>query len=204
MDDYALTDDERAAGVGSLLDGTYERFYYTSDHGYPENHGKKWSSKDLNNISKLFKSGKTIDYIAKKQERTCYSIAWQLYEMDLISEKQREAVKKGLSNIEYKIRNSNGFASGTNKRSVTHKKKIKTESVSSEIDKIFDLPKNKKTKKGWKIIFENVESFFIIWFVVLLINQIVIFGACFQPYCIIAALPHTGLIAATITYFISE
>lgn len=39
---------------------------------------------------------------------------------------------------------------------------------------------------------------------VILINQIVIFGACFAPYCLIAALPHTGIIAALITYFSNE
>jgi hypothetical protein len=39
---------------------------------------------------------------------------------------------------------------------------------------------------------------------VLIANQIFIFGACFAPYCLIAGLPHTGIIAAVITYFMNE
>jgi hypothetical protein len=37
--------------------------------------------------------------------------------------------------------------------------------------------------------------FFQIWGVILVLNQVFIFGACFAPYCIVAALPHTGVIS---------
>ncbi len=43
--------------------------------------------------------------------------------------------------------------------------------------------------------------FLITWFFVILANQIFIFGACFAGYCLLAALPHTFVIAALITYF---
>ena len=42
---------------------------------------------------------------------------------------------------------------------------------------------------------EKIESFFILWGIILLLNQIFIFHACFSPACLLAALPHTGLIA---------
>lgn len=51
-----------------------------------------------------------------------------------------------------------------------------------------------------EIIKENAKSFFITWAIVIFLNQLFIFGACFAPYCIIAALPHTGIIAAVVTY----
>jgi len=41
----------------------------------------------------------------------------------------------------------------------------------------------------------DIGEFLSAWFVILLINQVFIFGACFYPNCIIAALPHTGVIA---------
>ncbi len=41
---------------------------------------------------------------------------------------------------------------------------------------------------------ETLKLFFIIWGVVLLLNQAVIFGGCFNPYCIAAAIPHTVII----------
>lgn len=47
---------------------------------------------------------------------------------------------------------------------------------------------------------ENSKFFFITWGIVLLVNQIFIFGGCLAPYCIVAALPHTGLISAVIVY----
>ena len=43
---------------------------------------------------------------------------------------------------------------------------------------------------------ENFKNFFWLWGAILIANQIFIFGACFQPYCIAAALPHTGALAA--------
>jgi hypothetical protein len=49
---------------------------------------------------------------------------------------------------------------------------------------------------------ENLEAFFIIWGVILVLNQAVIFGGCFAPYCILAALPHTGFLAFILSMFI--
>lgn len=51
-------------------------------------------------------------------------------------------------------------------------------------------------------VFSNLGGFLIVWAVVLLINQVVLFGACFAPYCLIAAAPHTVLIAIAISYFV--
>lgn len=51
-----------------------------------------------------------------------------------------------------------------------------------------------------ELIKANAKFFFITWGIVLLINQIFIFGGCLAPYCIVAALPHTGVISAVIVY----
>ena len=51
---------------------------------------------------------------------------------------------------------------------------------------------------------ENLQSFFVIWLILIVLNQIFIFGACFAPYCLIAALPHTGLIAGLIVIFMHK
>jgi len=51
-------------------------------------------------------------------------------------------------------------------------------------------------------IFRNIKGVLIIWGVVLFINQVTLFGACFAPYCLIAAVPHTALIAIVISYFV--
>ena len=48
---------------------------------------------------------------------------------------------------------------------------------------------------------ENLQDFFVIWGVLVVVNQIFIFHACFALYCIMAALPHTGVIAGAIIYF---
>ena len=48
---------------------------------------------------------------------------------------------------------------------------------------------------------ENAQDFFVIWAVLVVLNQLFIFHACFAPYCIMAALPHTGIIAGAIIYF---
>ena len=47
----------------------------------------------------------------------------------------------------------------------------------------------------------NIKTFFSIWFIILLLNQIFIFHTCFTPHCIFAALPHTGIIAFFLTLF---
>jgi hypothetical protein len=52
-----------------------------------------------------------------------------------------------------------------------------------------------------KEITSNFQKFLVVWVIVILVNQLAIFGACFAPYCLIAALPHTGIIAALITFF---
>ncbi len=55
-----------------------------------------------------------------------------------------------------------------------------------------------------KSVFKNFQFFLVTWIIVILINQIFIFGACFAPYCIIAALPHTSVIAILFTYFLKK
>lgn len=50
---------------------------------------------------------------------------------------------------------------------------------------------------------EKFKSFMIIWVVIIILNQILLFSACFKPYCIIAAIPHTFIIAIIITVFIN-
>tara|TARA_R110002050_G_scaffold291256_2_gene445614 strand:+ start:1705 stop:1878 length:174 start_codon:yes stop_codon:yes gene_type:complete len=53
-DGYALTESEKAVGVGGLLDGSYERSCYRTHSGgstYPANHGKKWGTAKLNDIA---------------------------------------------------------------------------------------------------------------------------------------------------------
>lgn len=40
----------------------------------------------------------------------------------------------------------------------------------------------------------KMKSFFILWLIILIVNQAFLFHGCFSPYCIIAALPHTGII----------
>lgn len=47
---------------------------------------------------------------------------------------------------------------------------------------------------------DNLSFFLITWVIILVLNQVFIFGACFAPYCLAAALPHTGLIAGVITF----
>lgn len=60
---------------------------------------------------------------------------------------------------------------------------------------------DKNKKNNIDKIKENLQQFFIIWGFVLVLNQIFIFGACFAPYCLIAALPHTGVIAFFLTLY---
>ena len=49
---------------------------------------------------------------------------------------------------------------------------------------------------------KSIKEFFIIWAVLLVLNQIFIFSGCFYPHCIVAALPHTGIIALLIKVFV--
>jgi len=48
---------------------------------------------------------------------------------------------------------------------------------------------------------KTIKYFFLIWLVILVLNQVVIFSSCFAPYCLLAALPHTGVIAFFIIIF---
>jgi len=51
---------------------------------------------------------------------------------------------------------------------------------------------------------KNIKFFLISWVIILFINQIAIFGACFMPYCLLAALPHTFILAALLSYFVNK
>ena len=51
---------------------------------------------------------------------------------------------------------------------------------------------------------DNIAFFFKIWGVILLLNQAIIFGGCFRPTCIMAALPHTGVISFILFYFFTR
>lgn len=55
-----------------------------------------------------------------------------------------------------------------------------------------------------KSIIKNFQVFLVIWAIVLIANQLFLFRACFAPYCLIAALPHTFVISALLTYFSHE
>lgn len=52
-----------------------------------------------------------------------------------------------------------------------------------------------------KPVLQNTKFFLVTWLVVIIVNQVFIFGACFAPYCLIAAIPHTAVIAGIITFF---
>ncbi|MER2557585.1 MAG: hypothetical protein ABTQ93_08910 [Candidatus Competibacter denitrificans] len=47
---------------------------------------------------------------------------------------------------------------------------------------------------------ENAQNFLWFWGAIIIANQILFFGGCFKPYCIIAALPHT-LVLAVFCFF---
>lgn len=53
-------------------------------------------------------------------------------------------------------------------------------------------------------LLKNFKPLLVTWAIVIFINQIFIFGGCFTPYCIVAAIPHTFIIAALITYFMNK
>jgi hypothetical protein len=55
-----------------------------------------------------------------------------------------------------------------------------------------------------KSIMKDFQQFIVVWAVVILVNQIVIFGACFKVYCLVAALPHTFVISALAHYFMKK
>jgi hypothetical protein len=47
----------------------------------------------------------------------------------------------------------------------------------------------------------NARRLLYIWLAVLVANQLFIFGACFAPYCLAAAVPHTLAIAVLVNFF---
>lgn len=51
---------------------------------------------------------------------------------------------------------------------------------------------------------EHLERFLITWGVILVLNQFFLFHGCFYPNCLIAALPHTGVIAFLFVAFTFE
>lgn len=51
---------------------------------------------------------------------------------------------------------------------------------------------------------ENLQRFLIVWLVVLIANQILLFGGCLALYCLIAAVPHTLIISLVISYYWSK
>ncbi len=54
------------------------------------------------------------------------------------------------------------------------------------------------------VIFKNFNQLLITWAVVMIANQVFIFNACFAPYCLVAAVPHTLILSALITYGINK
>nr|WP_321266894.1 hypothetical protein [uncultured Sulfurimonas sp.] len=50
----------------------------------------------------------------------------------------------------------------------------------------------------------STKTFFIIWAVIIFLNQVIFFGACFKGYCILNAIPHTLIISFIIMALISD
>lgn len=206
-DGYGLTEDERKAGVGQLLRA---RSSYSSRSSrrsdYPINHGKRWSSCDIDHVYDAFLSGDSIRDIAYQLDRTPYAIAYKLHDMDLISGSQKRAVKDGYDDIYYTTYKSNHYRGNITSPSVTtHTKNenLLLTNSTKEIKELLaydvfseDLPPRKSNNDEELGLF---SFFFMVWFAVILINQIFLFRACFQIYCLIAAVPHTFIISAVIT-----
>jgi len=53
-----------------------------------------------------------------------------------------------------------------------------------------------------KSAIRNFQALIVVWIIIVLINQIFIFGACFAPYCLVAAIPHTAIIALLMNHFV--
>lgn len=56
-------------------------------------------------------------------------------------------------------------------------------------------------KKFIRSIVDNLRRFLAVWGIIILANQVFIFGACFMPYCLAAALPHTFVVAVLVNFF---
>ncbi|WP_430755139.1 topoisomerase DNA-binding C4 zinc finger domain-containing protein [Magnetovirga frankeli] len=59
-------------------------------------------------------------------------------------------------------------------------------------------------KKAVNLIVNNFLFLLVAWSVILIANQIFIFNACFKPYCIAAALPHTFVLALILTFIVKS
>lgn len=66
------------------------------------------------------------------------------------------------------------------------------------------LAKPATYSKAFRVLITSLKTFVVLWIAILLLNQTLIFGACFEPYCIMAALPHTGAIALIFTFIINK
>ncbi len=51
-----------------------------------------------------------------------------------------------------------------------------------------------------KYVFQNIGSYFTIWLVLTIINQVVFFGACLRPDCLLASIPHVSIISLIVLY----
>lgn len=187
---------------------------------YPRNHGKKWSSWDIQCIKNEFQNGDSIREIAFNHDRTAYSIAWRLYELNLIDYQQRESIKNYNTDIRYtrniSISAKTNYINASSRRISSRPQQ---ELISNErkqeikdferLEKLLDYNtfgtsketySNKKRQETSETGF--LETFLVLWFFILIANQVFIFRACFKLYCIIAAMPHTSIIALIITFLL--
>lgn len=224
---YALTDDERAAGLGGVLreGGGQSRRKFTAKSKitnsiYPSNHGKAWSSAEVKDVERLFKSGVSIQKIALQKQRTAYAIAYRFYDANLITNDQRDAVKNGNDEVFYSAAKLPIYKSDQ----IQIEKSSNIKNASDKVEKMLDnacefelskvsVKKADETNKqcGDDVrsgvlgaVINNFKGFLVLWAIVILINQVFIFNACFAPHCLIAALPHTGVIAIFLNYLLKE
>lgn len=191
---YALTNDERSAGLGEFLRDKKTYFPYHQEATktrnkslkYPENHGKKWTDHETENVNNLFKSGLSIKEISNIKKRTPYAISWCLYNSKLINIEQRELVKSGNDKIHYLERES--FTKKLNFIQASEPQKTTNNNY-------------RQTQKNQSDKTKTIKAFMLIWVIVISINQVMFFNACLAPHCIIAAIPHTVIISALLTFF---
>ena len=209
-DRYALTDDERAASLGDLLHGNYDSPSYKKTYRrkyksqlFPKNHGKKWTDSEIEEVKDLFISGNSVSDIALLQDRSNYSIAWRLYDSNLITFAQREALKSGAGGVYYKsTRPSKKTAPSAVETST-----VKVANKTSELKDINQKPKIEEEPYFLNVINTHTKFFWSIWFfpsiwlMIFILNQLVFFGMKFNP---LLSLPHTGVIAAFVTYLIMK
>lgn len=51
-----------------------------------------------------------------------------------------------------------------------------------------------------RYFFSNLSQYFGLWFFFTILNQVIFFGACLQPYCILASVPHVSLFSLGMFY----